>query len=72
MEKREKIEFLLEQMRLCLFRNDFIRAQIISRKINTRSFDDVNFHVSFDNRNIVSDSHGTYFSLSKGFKIEIL
>jgi 26S proteasome regulatory subunit N5 len=45
MEKREKIEFLLEQMRMCLHKNDFIRTQIISRKINIRSFEDESYHV---------------------------
>jgi 26S proteasome regulatory subunit N5 len=33
MEIREKAEFLLEQMRLCLAKKDFVRAQIISRKV---------------------------------------
>ena len=45
MEKREKIDFLLEQMRLCLLKGDFIRTQIISRKISTKAFDDEQFHV---------------------------
>jgi 26S proteasome regulatory subunit N5 len=39
MEKREKTDFILEQMRLNLQRKDFIRTQIISRKINTKYFD---------------------------------
>jgi 26S proteasome regulatory subunit N5 len=47
MEKREKIEFLLEQMRVCLIKGDYIRTQIISRKISIRAFEDENFHVSF-------------------------
>ena len=45
MEKREKIEFLLEQMRVCLLKGDFIRTQIISRKISIRSFEDETLHV---------------------------
>ena len=45
MEKREKIEFLLEQMRVCLLKGDFIRTQIISRKISIRSFEDEQYHV---------------------------
>lgn len=36
MEKREKVDFLLEQMRLCLDNKDFIRAQIMSNKINRK------------------------------------
>jgi len=44
MDRREKIEFLLEQMRLCLAKEDFIRTQIISKKINIKSFEDPSSH----------------------------
>ncbi|XP_065660283.1 26S proteasome non-ATPase regulatory subunit 12 isoform X2 [Hydra vulgaris] len=40
MERQEKVEFILEQMRLCLAKKDFIRTQIICKKINTKFFDD--------------------------------
>ncbi|RWS00200.1 26S proteasome non-ATPase regulatory subunit 12-like protein, partial [Dinothrombium tinctorium] len=40
MDKREKVELLLEQMRLCLARKDYTRTQIISKKITTKFFDD--------------------------------
>ena len=53
MEKREKIEFLLEQMRVCLLKGDFIRTQIISRKISIRAFEDESFHVIFLRSNVV-------------------
>ena len=46
MDRREKLEFLLEQMRLCLAKSDYIRTQIISKKINTKIFDDETFHVN--------------------------
>ena len=39
MEKREKVEFILEQMRLCLANDDFVRTQIISKKISVRFFE---------------------------------
>ena len=39
MEKREKTEFILEQVRLCMLKGDYTRAQIISRKINIKFFD---------------------------------
>jgi len=39
MERQEKVELILEQMRLCLITQDFIRAQIISKKISTRFFE---------------------------------
>jgi 26S proteasome regulatory subunit N5 len=38
MEKREKTDFILEQMRLLLAKRDYTRTQIISKKINTRFF----------------------------------
>jgi 26S proteasome regulatory subunit N5 len=40
MEKREKTDFILEQMRLLLAKRDYTRTQIISKKINTRFFKD--------------------------------
>ncbi|KAI5060109.1 hypothetical protein GOP47_0024529 [Adiantum capillus-veneris] len=38
MAKTEKIAFILEQVRLCLDRNDYMRAQILARKISPRVF----------------------------------
>ncbi|KAJ5073406.1 26s proteasome non-atpase regulatory subunit 12 [Anaeramoeba ignava] len=40
MTKKEKIEFILEQIRLCLKINDFPKAMIISRKITRKSLED--------------------------------
>ena len=40
MDKREKVDLILEQMRLCLARKDYIRTQIISKKIHTKYFED--------------------------------
>jgi 26S proteasome regulatory subunit N5 len=51
MDRREKLEFLLEQMRLCLAKHDYIRTQIISKKINTKAFEDQASHVNFYLRN---------------------
>ncbi|KAF3672942.1 26S proteasome non-ATPase regulatory subunit 12 -like protein B, partial [Capsicum annuum] len=39
MAKTEKIAFILEQVRLCLDSLDFVRAQILSRKINPKVFE---------------------------------
>ena len=41
LSKREKVFFIEEQVRLCLDKKDFTRAQILSRKINPRSFDEI-------------------------------
>lgn len=36
MERREKFDFILEQVRLCMEKNDFIRGAIIAKKIMPR------------------------------------
>lgn len=41
MNKREKTHFLLEQVRLCLEKQDFVRAHIIAKKVNTKQLDEV-------------------------------
>lgn len=46
MDKREKVELILEQMRLCLAIKDYIRTHIISKKINTKFFEEENTQVS--------------------------
>eukprot|EP00922_Rhytidocystis_sp_ex-Travisia-forbesii_P055630 GHVS01082401.1.p1 GENE.GHVS01082401.1~~GHVS01082401.1.p1 ORF type:complete len:470 (+),score=83.88 GHVS01082401.1:271-1680(+) len=40
MERREKAEFVLQQMRLVLLRRDMVRCQIISRKLNLKLLED--------------------------------
>lgn len=46
MDKREKTDFILEQMRLLLAKRDYTRTQIISKKINTRFFKEEENEVS--------------------------
>lgn len=36
MEAREKLDFILEQVRLCLAKKDFIRAEIIAKKVTDK------------------------------------
>ena len=38
MERQEKVAFILEQMRMTIADKDFVRSQIISKKISTRYF----------------------------------
>ena len=45
MEKKEKVEFILEQMRLCLAKHDYIRTQIISKKVGLKFFEEKDTHV---------------------------
>ena len=40
LEKREKADFILEQMRLSLLKKDYSRAQLASRKLGTKIFAD--------------------------------
>lgn len=40
MSRREKASLILEQMRLCLAKQDFVRTQIIAKKINVKFFED--------------------------------
>lgn len=44
MDRREKTDFILEQMRLCLAKKDYVRVQIISRKISTKFFENPDNH----------------------------
>eukprot|EP00557_Chaetoceros_sp_GSL56_P013635 CAMPEP_0176478302 /NCGR_PEP_ID=MMETSP0200_2-20121128/1113_1 /TAXON_ID=947934 /ORGANISM="Chaetoceros sp., Strain GSL56" /LENGTH=459 /DNA_ID=CAMNT_0017874229 /DNA_START=84 /DNA_END=1463 /DNA_ORIENTATION=+ len=37
LSKREKVEFILEQMRLTLAKNDYVRAAIVGNKINRKA-----------------------------------
>lgn len=72
MDKREKIEFLLEQMRICSLKGDFIRTQIISRKISIRAFESESFHdlkLKFYELMIKLDQHNaSYISVCKHYK----
>jgi len=43
MEKKEKTDFILEQTRLCLDSDDFVRGLIIARKINTKVLGEAGF-----------------------------
>ena len=47
MEKKEKVELILEQMRYCLANKDYIRTQIISKKISVRFFEKDEQQVQF-------------------------
>ncbi|CDF38365.1 unnamed protein product [Chondrus crispus] len=53
MERREKFDFILEQIRLCLEKSDFIRGAIIAKKIMARQL----------NREGLSDIKMRYYAL---------
>lgn len=72
MEKREKVELILEQMRLCLAKQDYIRTQIISKKINTKFFDDEgtqDLKLKFYRLMMELDQHeGSYLATCKHYR----
>lgn len=71
MEKREKVEFILEQMRLCLAKKDYIRTQILSRKISPKFFQEEgteDLKLKFYKQMIEVDiQNNAYLSISKHF-----
>ena len=38
MDKEEKVEYILEQVRLCLEKGDFVRGAIVSKKLTAKTF----------------------------------
>jgi len=40
MDKEEKVEYILEQVRLCLDKGDFVRGAIVSKKLTAKTFKD--------------------------------
>uniref|UniRef100_A0A8C1XIH8 26S proteasome non-ATPase regulatory subunit 12 n=2 Tax=Cyprinus carpio TaxID=7962 RepID=A0A8C1XIH8_CYPCA len=72
MEKKEKAEFILEQMRLCIAVKDYIRTQIISKKINTKFFQEEgseDLKLKYYNLMIQVDLHeGSYLSICKHYR----
>ncbi|GBG34292.1 26S proteasome non-ATPase regulatory subunit 12 [Hondaea fermentalgiana] len=40
MNKREKLDYLLEQVRLCLDKQDYVRALIIAKKVNRKTIEE--------------------------------
>uniref|UniRef100_A0A671L985 26S proteasome non-ATPase regulatory subunit 12 n=1 Tax=Sinocyclocheilus anshuiensis TaxID=1608454 RepID=A0A671L985_9TELE len=72
MEKKEKAEFILEQMRLCIAVKDYIRTQIISKKISTKFFQEEgseDLKLKYYNLMIQVDQHeGSYLSICKHYR----
>jgi len=72
MDRREKVELILEQMRYCLAKDDYIRTQIISKKINTKFFEDENTHdlkLKFYKLMVDMDQHeGNYLNICRHYR----
>lgn len=71
MEKKEKVEFILEQMRLCLAKKDYVRTQIISKKVTTKFFEEPGTNelkLKYYDLMIELDQHeGSYLSICKHY-----
>ncbi|XP_039971102.1 26S proteasome non-ATPase regulatory subunit 12 [Bactrocera neohumeralis] len=71
MDKREKVELILEQMRLCLLKEDFVSTQIIAKKISIKFFDDPAQHdlkLKFYNLMIRLDRDGSFLKTSRHYQ----
>ncbi len=72
MERKEKVQLILEQMRLCLATKDYIRAQIISKKISIRFFEDdshQDLKLKFYRYMIQLDEHeGSYLNICRHYR----
>ncbi|KAG1683013.1 26S proteasome non-ATPase regulatory subunit 12 [Nymphon striatum] len=72
MDKKEKVELILEQMRLCLATKDYIRTQIISKKISLKIFEDESteeLKLRYYNLMINLDQHEqSYLSIGKHYR----
>ncbi|KAB7500043.1 Longitudinals lacking protein-like [Armadillidium nasatum] len=72
MDRKEKVELILEQMRLCLLKKDYVRTQIISKKISTKFFDNSEvdeLKLKFYRLMIELDSHeGSYLNICRHFR----
>ncbi|CAG0902441.1 unnamed protein product [Darwinula stevensoni] len=72
MDRKEKVELILEQMRLCIAKKDYIRTQIISKKINVKFFDEEGteeLKLKYYRLMIEVDQHeGSYMSICKHYR----
>lgn len=78
LSKKEKVEYILEQLRLTLAKKDFVRAAIVSGKINRKHLSEMNeYKIRFyslltilhrhekDALELVKDYHAIYLTLTE-------
>jgi len=71
MVKREKCDFLLEQVRLCLAKRDFVRGGIIRNKITTKIMSNLeDLEIKYWNLSLIYFYHHdrNYLELSKAYR----
>lgn len=71
MEVKEKAEFLLEQIRLCIAKKDWVRASIVAKKVNTEKLGESGYEamkLKFYNLMITYYTHEKmYFDVCKSY-----
>jgi len=67
MERREKAEFVLEQMRLLLDNNDLIRANMVAKKLSKKLLDDKDF----EDIKIAYNKHMVRYHVEKANYLEL-
>lgn len=83
LSKKEKVEYILEQLRLTLAKKDFVRAAIVSGKINRKHLAEMNdYKIRFftlltilhrhekDALELVKDYHAIYLTLKENEEAE--
>ncbi|ETO21991.1 proteasome regulatory subunit-related protein [Reticulomyxa filosa] len=71
MVKREKCDFLLEQVRLCLAKRDYVRGGIIRNKITTKIMSNLeDLEIKYWNLSLIYFYHRdrNYLELSKAYR----
>ena len=71
MDKEEKVEYILEQVRLCLEKGDFVRGTIVSKKLTAKTFkDDLMQDLKiryYDLLNRISDEKDEYLDIANNY-----
>ena len=72
MEAKEKLDFLLEQIRLCLAKRDYVRTEIIAKKVDAKQLKEKEFaeeKVRYHRLMIEYHLHfGQYFDIAKAYR----
>ena len=72
MEAKEKVDFLLEQIRLCLAKRDYVRTEIIAKKVDAKQLKEKEFteeKVRYHRLMIQYHLHfGQYFDIAKAYR----
>ena len=72
MEAKEKLDFLLEQIRLCLAKRDYVRTEIIAKKVDGKQLKEKEYSeekVRYHRLMIAYHTHfGQYYDIAKAYR----